>query len=135
MIKIVDVPDLNEAYAELNDPACGAVSLFVGTVRNETRGEGVEKLDYEAYESMAVAQMQKIHDEAFEKWPIQKAVMIHAVGEKQAGEAVVIMGTAAPHRQDAIQACTFLIEELKKHVPIWKKEYFENKEVWVSAHP
>ena len=135
MIKIVSHINLNEAYAYLNSPKAGAINLFVGTVRNNAHGKDVEKLLFEAYEPMAIKEMEKIAERAQEKWSISKLLMVHVVGEKAVGEAVVVTGIASPHRKEAFEATQFLIDELKKTVPIWKKEFYQDGSVWVNAHP
>ncbi len=135
MIKIVDNIDLNEAWEALRDNGAGAVSLFVGTVRNATRGDEVFQLEYEAYDAMALSEMQKLADEAKIKYQLLKTLIIHAVGVKKPGDMVVVIGASAPHRKNAMAATTFMIDKLKETVPIWKKEFFENKQVWVSENP
>ncbi|WP_299762093.1 molybdenum cofactor biosynthesis protein MoaE [uncultured Pontibacter sp.] len=135
MIDIVNEIDLNVAYKHLRDPGSGAISLFLGSVRNATKGEEVYKLEYEAYREMAMSEMQKIAAEATTKYKLQKTLIIHAVGEKQVGDLVVVIGASAPHRKDAMEATKYMIDTLKQTVPIWKKEFFENKQVWVSENP
>jgi molybdopterin synthase catalytic subunit len=135
LITIVDKIDLNEAYEYLQTPCTGAVNLFVGTVRDQTKGKEVVKLVFEAYEAMALKQMKKLAEQATKKWKIEKLAMIHAVGEKKPGEPVVVIGVSTAHRDASFEACRFLIDELKKTVPIWKKEFFVDNSVWVNAHP
>lgn len=135
LIKIVDHVDLQEAYQYLQDPAAGGIDLFVGTVRNHAQGKDVVKLVFEAYAPMALKEMEKLALSAQQQWPITKLVMLHAVGEKLVGEPVVIIGVASAHRDVAFAACRFLIDALKKTVPIWKKEYYQDNSVWVNAHP
>lgn len=135
MIKIVDHIDLNEAWEALRDPGAGAVSLFVGTVRNATRGDEVFQLEYEAYDAMALSEMRKLAAEAEGKYQLLKTLIVHAVGVKKVGDLVVVIGASAPHRKDAMAATTFMIDKLKETVPIWKKEFFENNQVWVSENP
>lgn len=134
-IRIVEHIDLNEAYAALRTPQAGAVNLFIGTVRNHSKGKEVVRLDFEAYDAMAIRQMEIIAGQANEKWPLEKLVMIHAVGTKDPGEPVVVVGVSSAHREASFEACRFLIDELKKTVPIWKKEFYEDNSVWVNAHP
>lgn len=134
-IRIVDHIDLNGAYAYLNSPEAGAVNLFIGTVRNHAHAKSVEKLAFEGYEPMAIKEMEKLASQAEEKWDTSHLLMIHALGEKKVGEPVVVIGVASPHRQAAFEACRFLIDELKRTVPIWKKEFYEDGSVWVNAHP
>lgn len=136
MIKLVTTIDINEAYSALHDPEAGGLALFIGTVRNHASGKtGVTQLDFEGYEPMAVREMEALAEKAKAKWPIKKLVMIHALGSKKVGEPVVIIGTSTAHRKDAFESCEFLIDELKKSVPIWKKEYFSDQTVWVNSHP
>ena len=135
LIEIVDRIDLNRAYAYLQDPAAGGMNLFVGTVRNHAGGKEVQKLVFEAYEPMALSEMKKIGGRAAAKWPLSKIVMLHVVGERQVGEAVVVVGASSAHRAAAFEACRFLIDELKATVPIWKKEFYSDSSIWVAAHP
>jgi len=116
-------------------PDCGGIDVFIGTVRNATAGKKVLRLEYEAYESMALKEMYKIADEAARKWPVQNIVIHHRTGILQIEDAAVIIAVSAPHRGAAFEACRFAIDTLKKAVPIWKKEIFEDGEVWVAAHP
>ncbi|WP_192820408.1 molybdenum cofactor biosynthesis protein MoaE [Rufibacter sp. LB8] len=134
-ISIVEQVDLNQAYQLLQHDGAGGVNLFVGTVRNHAQGKQVTKLVFEAYVPMALKEMQKIAEAAQQKWPLDGLVMQHAVGEKGIGEPVVIIGTSSAHREASFAACRFLIDELKKTVPIWKKEYYQDNSVWVNAHP
>ncbi len=135
LIKLVETIDLNEAYQFLQSPVSGAVNLFVGTVRNHSAGKTVTKLVFEAYEVMAVKELQKVANSAAQKWPLDKIIIVHATGEKFPGEAVVITGVSSAHRKASFEACGFLIDELKKTVPIWKHEFYEDGSKWVNAHP
>jgi len=116
-------------------PESGGIDVFIGTVRNATKGKPVLKLDFEAYEPMAISEMEKIAQQAFEKWPIQKVLIHHRTGTLQVGEVPVIIAVSAAHRDAAFEACRYIIDTLKQTVPIWKKEAFEDGEVWVAAHP
>jgi molybdopterin synthase catalytic subunit len=116
-------------------PETGGIDVFVGTVRNATKGKTVLRLEFEAYESMAVSEMQKIAQQALDKWPIQKILIHHRTGVLQVGEIPVIIAVAAAHRDAAFEACRYIIDTLKETVPIWKKEIFEDGEIWVAAHP
>ena len=135
LIELVDHIDLNTTYEYLQSPEAGGVALFVGTVRNHAQGKEVIKLVFEAYEPMALAEMKKIAVRAKEQWPLNEVVMQHALGERQIGEAVVVVGASSAHRQAAFDACRFLIDTLKATVPIWKKEYYTDSSIWVNAHP
>lgn len=114
---------------------CGGIDIFLGTVRNFTQQRKVLRLQFEAYESMAIKEMNKIVRNAFDKWPVKKILLHHRVGILQPGEVPVIIAVAAAHRNAAFDACRYLIDTLKETVPIWKKEIFEDGEVWVAAHP
>lgn len=116
-------------------PESGGIDVFIGTVRNATKGKVVLKLDFEAYEPMAVSEMKKISRQAFEQWPVQKVLIHHRTGTLQVGEIPVIIAVSAAHRDAAFEACRYIIDTLKQTVPIWKKEAFEDGEVWVAAHP
>ena len=135
IIEIVDTIDTAVVYDELSDPESGGICVFVGTVREFTNNETVVSLEFESYKTMAIKEMEKIAIEASTKWPLNKVVIRHAVGVKKVQEAVVIIGVSAAHRNECFEACRFLIDTLKATVPIWKKEMFKNKTVWVSAHP
>ncbi|MEL6656616.1 MAG: molybdenum cofactor biosynthesis protein MoaE [Bacteroidota bacterium] len=114
---------------------CGGIVHFVGTVREQTGGRPVSRLDFEAYEPMAVSEMRKIAQTVKERWPAERVAIHHRVGKLEIGEIAVIIAVATPHRVDAFAACQFAIDTLKQTVPIWKKEIFTDGEVWVAAHP
>ena len=116
-------------------PQSGGIDVFVGTVRDATKGKTVLRLEFEAYEPMALKEMQKIADQAFAKWPVQKLLIQHRTGVLQIGEVPVIIAVSCAHRDAAFEACRYVIDTLKQTVPIWKKEIFEDGEVWVAAHP
>lgn len=116
-------------------PQCGGINVFIGTVRNETKGKKVLRLEFEAYESMAIREMNKIGEDILKKWPVLKILIHHRTGILQVGEVPVVIAVAAAHRNAAFDACKYAIDTLKQSVPIWKKEVFEDGEVWVAAHP
>jgi molybdopterin synthase catalytic subunit len=111
----------------------GAVVLFEGTVRSRSEGRAVRYLEYEAYEAMAVALMERIVAEARERWPVEGIRLHHRLGRMEIGEVSVVAVVSTPHRPDAFLACRHLIERLKADVPIWKKEVFADGSVWVGA--
>jgi molybdopterin synthase catalytic subunit len=119
----------------VTSPQCGGINIFIGTVRDITKGKKVIQLEFEAYESMALSEMNKIAEDVQAKWPVQKIVIHHRSGILQPGEVPVIIAVAAAHRDAAFMACRYIIDTLKQTVPIWKKEIFEDGEVWVAAHP
>lgn len=116
-------------------PQVGGIDIFIGTVRDATKGKKVIRLEFEAYENMALKEMKKIAEQAYNKWPVQKILIHHRTGILQIGEIPVIIAVAAAHRDAAFDACRYIIDTLKQTVPIWKKEIFEDGEVWVAAHP
>lgn len=135
IVEIVDIIDTAQVYAELSSANSGGICVFIGSVREFTNNEEVTALEFETYEKMALKEMKKIALEAKEKWKLNKVLIRHAVGAKKVQEPVVIVGASSAHRPECFEACRFLIDTLKKRVPIWKKEIFKDKSVWVSAHP
>ncbi len=127
--------DLNECYQFVADDSCGGIVVFVGTVRNSTQNKEVTQLDFSTYKPMAIKEIQKIADLAIKKFSIQKIAIHHAEGMLQIGDVPVIITVSSTHRKAAFEACEFAIDTLKKTVPIWKKEYFSDGEVWVNSHP
>jgi len=116
-------------------PDSGGTSVFIGTVRNATRGREVLRLEFEAYGSMALKEMKKIASTAVERWPLKKVLLHHRTGVLQVGDVPVIIAVSAAHRDAAFTACRYIIDTLKETVPIWKKEVFADGEEWVAAHP
>jgi molybdopterin converting factor subunit 1 len=131
----IDVAELERAVA---DPAAGAIATFTGTTRRDNAGRRVIKLEYEAYEPMALSEMRKLAREAGERWKIVRIAIRHRIGRVDIGETSVAIAVSAAHRAEAFEACRFAIDRLKEIVPIWKKEYFEGGEVWIgcqTSHP
>ncbi len=120
---------------KLQNPEDGAAVLFDGVVRNNTRGRRTLYLDYEAYESMALNEMEKLAQAALERFKVRDVCLVHRLGRLQIGETSVLIGVASAHRAAAFEACRWLIDTLKKTVPIWKKEYFEDGAVWADGEP
>ena len=115
---------VHEAYAFLQTPGAGGLALFVGTTRRWTDGKETLQLEYEAYRPMAVQEMQRLATHARARWPLLKVCLLHRLGVVPITEASVIVGTAAAHRDAAFASCRFLIDTLKRQVPIWKREHF-----------
>jgi len=126
---------LEECYEFVTDDSCGGIVAFVGTVRDSTKSKDVTQLDFSTYKPMAIKEMQHIAEIAIKKFEIKKMAIHHAEGMLQIGDTPVIITVGAPHRKAAFEACEFAIDTLKETVPIWKKEYFSDGEVWVNAHP
>ena len=127
--------NLQECYDFVADPSCGGIAVFVGTVRNATQNKEVKQLDFSTYKPMAIKEMQKIADAALEKFSIHKIAIHHAEGLLQIEDVPVIISVSSAHRGAAFEACQYAIDTLKETVPIWKKEFFTDGEVWVNAHP
>jgi len=123
------------SYARVADPGVGGIVQFVGTVRNQTKRKKVLRLDFEAYEPMAIKEMTKIAEHITEQWSATHVSIHHRVGSLEVLDIAVIISVATPHRKAAFEACQYAIDTLKETVPIWKKEIFEDGEVWVAAHP
>jgi MoaE-MoaD fusion protein len=111
----------------------GAVVTFDGCVRNQSHGRRTLHLDYEAYESMAIAKIGEIAAEMHQKFAIHRVAIAHRLGRLEIGETSVFIAVSAPHRMAAFDACRFGIDTLKRTVPIWKKEYFEDGAVWADG--
>ena len=126
---------LQDCYDFVDEPTCGGIDIFVGTVRNHTKGKAVKQLDFSAYGPMAIKEMRLLAERILEKFDVHKIAIHHAEGLLQIGDIPVIIAVSAAHRVAAFEACQFAIDTLKETVPIWKKEYFEDGDVWVNAHP
>jgi molybdopterin synthase catalytic subunit len=111
----------------------GAVAVFLGTVRNHHAGRRVLHLEYHAYQGMAEREMERIEREATDRFGVSRVAIAHRTGRLEIGEASVAVAVASPHRAEAMEACRFVIDTLKKTVPIWKKEYFEGGAVWIEG--
>jgi molybdopterin synthase catalytic subunit len=125
--------DVNELVNYVIDPEAGAIATFIGTTRNNNEGRRVIALDYEAYPEMAEKELARIGAEAGEKWQISRMAIVHRLGPVHIGEASVVIAVSSPHREAAFAASRFAIEEIKKTVPIWKKEVYEGGEVWIGT--
>lgn len=138
---MVDVKITNETLNVPNSidwvmtPQAGGIDIFIGTVRDHTKGKKVVRLEFEAYEKMALREMKKITNEMIQRWPLHKVLIHHRVGVLKVGEVPVVIAVSASHRDAAFEACRYAIDTLKQTVPIWKKEIFEDGEEWVAAHP
>lgn len=127
--------NLQNCFDFVRDDSCGGIAFFVGTVRNITNNRNVTQLDFSTYKSMAIKELEKIALSALNKFPIHKIAIHHAEGHLKIGDIPVIIAVSSKHRKAAFEACQYAIDTLKKTAPIWKKEYFDDGEVWVNAHP
>ena len=130
-----DKLNIQTCYDFVQDATCGGIALFVGTVRNKTKDKSVTLLDFSSYQAMAIKEMKKIANKALADFDILKIAIHHAEGKLQIGDIPVIIAVSSPHRKAAFTACQFAIDTLKETVPIWKKEHFEDGEIWVNSHP
>ena len=134
MVRLQEDPiRVDELLAAVASEGDGAVTLFLGTVRNRNQGRNVTHLEYHAYPEMALRQMRRIAEETAERFAASSVGIIHRTGSLQLGEASVAIAVATPHRAQAFEACRFAIDTLKARVPIWKKEFFEGGEVWIET--
>ena len=135
-IEITDAPIPAEAIvAAMKAGGDGAVCVFDGIVRDNTRGRRTLYLDYEAYREMALEHMQRLAAEAIAKFGVRDVALVHRLGRLMVGETSVLIVVASAHRAAAFDACRWLIDTLKKTVPIWKKETFADGAVWADGEP
>jgi molybdopterin synthase catalytic subunit len=130
-----EVLDITNCINWVMTPQAGGIDVFIGTVRDQTKEKKVVRLEFEAYEKMALNEMQRIADEMMKRWPLHKILIHHRTGVLQIGEVPVVIAVSASHRAAAFEACQYAIDTLKQTVPIWKKEVFGDGEEWVAAHP
>ena len=128
-----DPLDIVLLAARVSGPGCGAVTVFVGLVRDHNAGRRVLWLEYEAYAPLAVKAFERIGHEAAASWPAVRLAIAHRVGRLEIGDASVAIAAASPHRADAFAACRYAIERIKQIAPIWKHEHFEGGEVWIEG--
>jgi MoaE-MoaD fusion protein len=127
--------DTDAILARIKRPEDGAVVVFEGIVRNHSRGRRTLYLDYEAYEPMALKQLEALAAQALREFKIREAAIVHRLGHLEIGETSVLIVVASAHRGPAFEACRWLIDTLKRTVPIWKKEYFEDGAIWADGEP
>jgi MoaE-MoaD fusion protein len=130
-----DPIDISSVARRVVPPECGATVTLDGYVRKFTKGRETLHLFYEAYEPMALKEMAKLIEQAKRDFEIAHVGIVHRLGRLEIGETSVVISVAAPHRKAAFEACEWLIRELKRTVPIWKKEVYAGGEVWVEGDP
>jgi molybdopterin synthase catalytic subunit len=113
----------------------GGIATFLGCARDFSEGREVSEISFDAYGSMAIAEMQKLRTEALQRFGLIDARIVHRLGVVRAGDSIVFVATGAEHRGPALQACRWIIDELKERVPIWKKELTPQGQAWVTPHP
>jgi molybdopterin synthase catalytic subunit len=119
--------NINDLIRERKTPDMGAMVSFIGIVRDD----GIERIELEAHQEVAVEELEAIRDEAFAKFPIKSVDIIHRIGDLNVGDNIVLILVGAGHRREAFEGCEYIIERLKERVPIWKKEYTKDGERWV----
>jgi molybdopterin synthase catalytic subunit len=126
---------LDALLAEVSSSACGGTCLFLGTVRDGPDEQGVTAIEYSAYEEMVEVEFGRLLADAGARWPEARIAVRHRLGTIPVGEASIAIAAAAPHRAQAFEACRYVIEEVKRRVPVWKKELrVDGTEVWVDPH-
>jgi MoaE-MoaD fusion protein len=125
--------DTEGTLQAIKQPEDGAAVVFEGIVRNNTRGRRTLYLDYEAYEAMALTRLESLAAEAIDRYRVREVAILHRLGRLEIGETSVLIVVASAHRGPAFDACRWLIDTLKRTVPIWKKEYFEDGAVWADG--
>ncbi len=135
MIRIVEGPiDRNAVIEEASSSKAGAIVTFDGVVRDHARGKKVTHLYYEAYSEMAEKEMARIREETIKRWSLEGMAMVHRTGRLEIGDSSVFIAISSSHRTEAFEACRFAIDSLKTSVPIWKKEHYEDGEIWIEGY-
>lgn len=133
LFNIVDTPiNVEEVSDKVKSRNAGAITVFIGTVRELTKGKKTLSLEYQAYESMAVKKLAQIGDEINEKWPEAIVAITHRVGRLEISDIAVVIAVSSPHRKVACEANEYAIERIKQIVPIWKKEFWEDGTMWIG---
>ncbi|MGI0022485.1 MAG: molybdenum cofactor biosynthesis protein MoaE [Nitrososphaeraceae archaeon] len=134
MIIITKDPiDIQTVMEYVKDNAAGAISIFIGNVRNHNSSGSVSEILYEAYEKMAEEVMAKIETETLEKWKLRRFIAIHRIGKLKVGETSVVVAVSSGHRREAFDACNYGIDNIKDRVPIWKKEISTTSQKWAEG--
>jgi molybdopterin synthase catalytic subunit len=128
-----DPLDPNAVVAVVSSADCGAVTTFVGLVRDDNAGRRVLWLEYEAYQPLALKAFARIDEEAGERWPSIGLAIHHRIGRVEIGQPSIVIAAASPHRPEAFAACRYAIERIKQIAPIWKHEHFEGGATWIEG--
>ena len=133
MFEITDRPiAIDEVIKAVEHEGNGAIVTFLGVVRAHSKGKAVRYLEYEAYAEMAVPELAEIAREIHERWGLKRVAIVHRVGHLEIGETAVAIAVGSPHRGEGFEACRYAIDRIKSFVPVWKKEVWEDGEVWVG---
>ncbi|MFQ5701782.1 MAG: molybdenum cofactor biosynthesis protein MoaE [Acidobacteriota bacterium] len=136
IIRVTSEPiDVQALVEDLRRPSCGAIASFVGVVRDHNRGRRVRYLIYQSYAPMAEREMAAIARETHRRWSIEALALVHRTGRLAVGEVAVAVIVVAGHRREALAACSFGIERIKRDVPIWKKEFGASGSHWIHDDP
>jgi molybdopterin synthase catalytic subunit len=127
--------EISKNYNFVLDEKCGGIDMFVGTVRRWNKDEEITHLDFECYEPMALSELKKIANKAFSQFGLHKISVHHRTGHVGLKDIAVVIAVSAKHRKAAFEGCEFIIDELKKTVPIWKKEFLIDGSHWVNSRP
>ena len=134
LVRVTEAPlDVNEAIAAVETPAAGAVNVFLGVVRDNNLGRSVSHLVYDSYPSMAERVMRELGEEAVEKFGILDCAILHRTGKLAIGEASLLVAISSGHRAESFEAGHWLVNSIKKRVPVWKKEVWEDGEAWIEG--
>ena len=125
--------DIQKVVTDLQQPEDGALVVFDGVVRNHSKNKPVRYLEYDAYESMAAKKLEEVGAMAKSRYEIRDISIVHRLGHMEVGECSVVIAVASAHRGPAFDACRFAIDTIKEIVPIWKKEFYEDGEVWIEG--
>jgi molybdopterin synthase catalytic subunit len=133
-VKVTADPlSIDEAYAAVRRDDCGAVALFIGTVRDHHDGKKVTQISYSAFKEMAEKEFAKIEAESAARWKTGAVYIAHRTGRLRIGDASVVIAVSSAHRAEAFEACRYAIETLKKLAPIWKEEFYDTGKAWISG--
>ena len=124
--------NLDTLLSHGESPSDGADLVFIGKVRDHSRGKTVLHIDYEIYDTMALKELNKIADEALEKWDISRVLIVHRYGRVNIGEPSIVIAISSSHRDESYQGSRYIIDEIKKRVPIWKKEFYSDGSEWIG---
>jgi molybdopterin synthase catalytic subunit len=127
--------DISALMASAPDTESGAENIFIGRIRRTAQGEPVTGMEYEAQEILADKIIGEIISETKSRWPVREICLQHRIGFVKAGDISIFISVKSSHRDEAFQACRFLIDQIKKRVPIWKKEYYQNTSKWLEINP
>jgi molybdopterin synthase catalytic subunit len=124
--------DASKLITQIGTESDGAVVTFIGRARNLSEGRNVEYLDYEIYNGMALKELEKIIGEASSRWPLNCCLVVHRYGRIAVGELSIFIAVSSPHREESFDSSRYIIDEIKRRVPIWKKEYFAGGSEWAA---